>query len=205
MHIISGKYKGRIIKRPKDIRATQDKVRKALFDILDDVRGEAFLDLYAGSGAVGLEAISQGVSKTVFVEKDRRCCEMIKENIEILDTGSRALGTGFRALDKKQGSRISDYESILPMDVFRAIPMFFKNQQKFNSIFLDPPYYQGLAEKTLKTIGRHDIVACNGLIICQHFKKDILPKIIASLKLIKQAKYGDTILSFYREATNTTI
>ena len=205
MRIITGKFKGRTINLPGGIRPTQDKVRKALFDILDDIRGESFLDLYAGSGAVGLGALSQGVSKAVFVDKDKRCCEMIEKNLGTLDAESWMSDNRFRGTDKKHGLTATGCESILLMDVFRAIPMFLKNQQKFNIVFLDPPYNQGLAEKTLKIISRYDIVACNGLIICQHFKKDILPKIIANLKLIKQAKYGDTILSFYREAANTTI
>ena len=195
MRIITGEFKHKIINIPKGIRPTQEKVRKALFDILDDIRGESFLDLYAGSGAVGLEAISQGVSKSVFVEKDRRCCEMIKKNIEILDTRYWILDT--RNIEHR-ASRIENQGVILPIDVFRVIPMFFKNQQKFNVIFLDPPYYQGLAEKTLKTISRYDIVALNGLVICQHFKKDFLPETIADLKIIKQAKYGDSVLSFYK-------
>ena len=84
MRIISGKYKGRLIKRPKDIRPTQDKVRKALFDILGDIEGLVFLDLYAGSGAVGLEALSQGVSKAVFVENNRQCIKDINDNLATL-------------------------------------------------------------------------------------------------------------------------
>jgi 16S rRNA (guanine(966)-N(2))-methyltransferase RsmD len=184
MHIISGRFKGRTIKRPKGIRPTQDKVRKALFDILGHIEELSFLDLFAGSGAIGLEALSQGVTKVVFVEKDRQCCETIQESIEMLD--------------KKQASNEKQEESILLMDVFGAIPIFFKNQQKFDIIFLDSPYYQDLAKKTLKTLSHYDIVAPNGLIICQHFKRDVLPELLDNLRLIKQAKYGDTVLSFYK-------
>ncbi len=84
MRIISGKYKGRTLKRPKGIRPTQDKVRKALFDILADVKDLSFLDLFAGSGAVGIEALSLGAKEVVFVEQDRRCIEKIKENISVI-------------------------------------------------------------------------------------------------------------------------
>lgn len=185
MRILSGKYKGKQIKMPKGIRPTQDKVRQALFDILGHIEELSFLDLYAGSGAIGLEALSQGVSKVVFVEKDRRCCKIIQESIEMLD--------------KKETSNNKQQGLTLSMDIFRAIPIFFKNQQKFDVIFLDPPYYQDLAKKTLKTLIHYDIVAPNGLIICRHFKKDILPELFDNLRLIKQAKYGNTVLSFYRK------
>ena len=77
MRIISGSLKGRIIQRPKDIRPTQDKVRKALFDILGDIQDLSFLDLYAGSGAVGLEALSQGAGRVVFVEMHQECIKKI--------------------------------------------------------------------------------------------------------------------------------
>jgi 16S rRNA (guanine(966)-N(2))-methyltransferase RsmD len=78
MRIISGKYKGRIIKRPKGIRPTQDKVRKALFDILQDIAGLSFLELFAGSGAVGIEALSRGIRDLTLVEYNRDCLLAIK-------------------------------------------------------------------------------------------------------------------------------
>jgi len=176
MRIISGRFKGKAIKQPAGIRPTQDKVRKALFDILGDIKGLSFLDLYAGSGAVGLEALSQGTSKVIFVEKDRDCVAKIKQNISAIGLHCRIIG----------------------MDALEAIQQLHKTDEKFNIIFLDPPYYRGLVKKTLKTLTRYDIVAPSGLIICQYFKKDILPEIIADLSLIKQAKYGDTFLSFYQ-------
>ena len=196
MRIISGKFKGRTIKRPASIRPTQDKVRKALFDILGDIQGLSFLELYAGSGAVGLEALSLGASKVVFVEKNRVCIEKIKENIRIIGP--------------------LDYQ-IIKLDVDKALRQIDQNQEKFDIIFLDPPYAprsrnniascsgsreelsQSLAKKTLKTLSHYDIVSHYGLIICQHFKKDNLPGVIDSLNLIKQSKYGDTLLSFYNK------
>ncbi len=177
MRIISGKHKGRIIKFPKEIRPTQGKVRKALFDILGDMEGVTFLELFAGSGAVGLEALSQGAKEAVFVEKDRGCIEEIKQNL----SGIRLLG----------------YQ-VIRLDVFRAIAQLSKAAKKFDIIFLDPPYYQGLAKKTLQTLSGYDILAPNGLVIVQHFKKDNLPETQGDLSLFRQAKYGDTILSFYR-------
>jgi len=111
---------------------------------------------------------------------------------------------------------------VLGLDVCQAIKRFDGKDEKFDIIFLDPPYYQGivprgrknniagrsgsmvigdesLSKKTLKIISRYDIVLPNALIICQHFKKDSLPEVVDDFKLIKQGKYGDTLLSFYRK------
>ena len=168
MRVISGSLKGKIIQRPKNIRPTQDKVRKALFDILGDIQDLAFLDLYAGSGAVGLEALSQGVSRVVFVEKDGRCIKTIKQNI----TAAGLTGKSVSGLARFQ---------VMGLDVSRALRQLDKRGEKFDIIFLDPPYYQDFAKKTLKILSRYDIVSPNGWIICQHFKKDSLPEVIAGL------------------------
>ncbi len=163
---------------PKGIRPTQNKVRKALFDILGDIEGLSFLELFAGSGAVGFEALSQGAKEVVFVEKDRKCIEKIEENLSVLGfLSSRVLGA----------------------DIFRAIEKLAKERVKFDLIFLDPPYYGDLSKKTLQTLGAYDILAPNGFIVVQHFKKDNLPDRLGDLVLFKQARYGDTLLSFYKK------
>jgi 16S rRNA (guanine(966)-N(2))-methyltransferase RsmD len=178
MRIISGRLKGRRIKMFRGIRPTQGKVRKALFDILGDIKGLSFLELYAGSGAVGLEALSQGASKVVFVEKDRICIKRIKESL-----------SGLGLIDQQ----------VIGLEANEALKRLNKRGEKLDIIFLDPPYYRDIAKKTLKMLNRYDIVAPNGLIICQHFKKDILPEIVDNLRLFKQASYGDTVLSFYKK------
>ena len=202
MRIISGKYKGRTIKMPKGIRPTQDKVRKALFDILGDIEGLSFLELFAGSGAVGIEALSRGAKEAVFVEKDKRCIEKIKQNLSVL------------AFSRSR---------VLALDAWVAIKQLGKAGGKLDIIFLDPPYYKrkvprhyvsrsslgdsglaetgegdSLAKKTLQTLGAYDILAPNGFIVVQHFKKDKLPGESGQLVLVKEARYGDTLLSFYR-------
>lgn len=178
MRIISGKYRGRIIKLPKKIRPTQDKVRKALFDILSDIKGLSFLELFAGSGAVGLEALSQGAKEVVFAEKDRRCVEKIKQNLSVLGfSGSRVLG-------------LAASEAIKQLDQAGG---------KFDIVFLDPPYYQDVAKKTLQTLVSYDILADNALVVVQHFKKDSLPDKLGVLNLFRQSRYGDTVLSFYNK------
>lgn len=200
MRILTGKYKGRIIKMPKGIRPTQDKVRKALFDILGDIEGLSFLELFAGSGAVGIEALSRGAKGVVFVEKNQQCID----NIKISGSLMGLLG-----------------HKVMGLDVQEAIKRLSKAGETFDIIFLDPPYYKGWAnpvtdrppkaavrrprrlvcngaKKILQILGGYDILAPCGFIIAQHFKKDILPKEAGYLRLFRESRYADTILSFYK-------
>jgi 16S rRNA (guanine966-N2)-methyltransferase len=216
MRIISGKYKGRTIKMPKGIRPTQDKVRKALFDILGDIEGLSFLELFAGSGAVGFEAFSWGAKEVVFVENNRRCTEKIKENLSALGLVELPACPASPAGGRQAGR-------VIELDVFKALKQLNNQGEKFDIIFLDPPYYRrkfprhhvsrsslgdsglaetgevsSLAKKTLQTLEAYDILAPNGFIVVQHFKKDNLPAELGDLVLFKQARYGDAVLSFYK-------
>lgn len=178
MKIISGRYKGRVIKAPKEIRPTQGKVRKALFDILGDIKGLSFLELFAGSGAVGFEALSRGAADLTLAEYNRDCLQAIRKNIESLQIKACRL---------------------CPHEAEKAIEMLQEGGRKFDIIFLDPPYYIDASKKTLKALGGCDILTRTGLVIVQHFKKDLLPEAAGGLTLIRQARYGDTVLSFYRK------
>ena len=194
MRITTGIYKGRRLKAPEGIRPTQQKVRKALFDILGDISGSSFLELFAGSGSVGFEALSRGVRHLALVESNRKCLLAIRENIESL--------------------KLKDC-FLCPLEAGRSIKEFFKEKRKFDIIFLDPPYYketmargskldsdvgQG-AKKTLHMLGVYDILTHYGLVAVQHLKKDSLPEEAGFLKKIKESRYGDTALSFYRKVS----
>jgi len=179
MRITTGKYKARNIKMPKGIRPTQDKVRKALFDILGDIEGLSFLELFAGSGAVGLEAVSRGVETLALVEYNRDCLLAMRKNIESLKVKAC---------------------SIYPQEAGAAIIALHQESRKFDIIFLDPPYYKDMAKKTLQTLSAYDILAPNGFMVVQHFKKENLPETLGVFVLFKQHKYGDNILTFYRKA-----
>ncbi|MDP1852782.1 MAG: 16S rRNA (guanine(966)-N(2))-methyltransferase RsmD [Candidatus Omnitrophota bacterium] len=181
MRVISGKYKGRVIKMPKEIRPSQDKVRKALFDILGGIEGLSFLELFAGSGAIGIEALSQGVKELVLVEKDPECIKIIKDNFSLLGEA------GY---------------SLIGLDTQQALARLSKEGRKFDIIFMDPPYYQDMAKKTLQTLAAYDILTPSGFILVQHFKKDFLPEKSGDFTLFKQYKYGDTLLSLYQKVTS---
>ena len=200
MRILSGKYKGRVIEMPQGIRPTQDKVRKALFDIFKDcMEGSKFLDLFAGSGVMGIEALSRGAAFALFVEADGQQSRVLKENLDSL---------GIREA------------LVLTQDVYRAIENLSKQNKIFDIIYIDPPYYkdkgpsQGyvstdsvsacsapepLSKKTLQILSDYDILAAKGLIVVEHFKRDQLPETVGKLVLWRISKYGDTLLSFYQK------
>ena len=166
---------------PKGIRPTQDKIRKALFDILGGVEGVSFLELFAGSGAVGLEAASRGAATVVLVEDNRACLKVIEANIQDLQVKNCI---------------------VYSMDAQKAITRLYTDRRKFDIIFLDPPYYQDTPKKTLQTLGGCDILAPNGFIVIEHFKRDDLPESTNNLSIVKQARYGDTVLTFYKSVAS---
>ncbi|MFA6216284.1 MAG: RsmD family RNA methyltransferase [Candidatus Omnitrophota bacterium] len=236
MRVISGKYKGKKFQAPHHIRPTQDMVKKALFDILGDVEGLSFLELFAGTGSVGMEGLSLGVKKAVFVEKDRQCVKCIQQNLDSLvlrtlkyessipDFKSKTLKLE-QALNALAGNKESQIE-VINKDVLDVIPLFFRNKQHFDIIFLDPPYYkqnragtahaagflplpessvntvhpdESLTKKTLQILGAYDILTPYGFVIVQHFKRDSVLERYGALKLLRQSMYGDTVLSFYQK------
>ncbi len=178
MRITTGKYRNFKIQMPKGIRPTQDKVRKAVFDILGDISGLTFLELYAGSGAVGLEALSRGVSQLTVVESNRNSMLTIKKNLELLKVPAC---------------------NIYYLEAEKAVKLLSLDKKRFDIVFIDPPYHKDMAKKILQTLEGYDILSPHGLIIVQHFKSEILPKDSLNFSLIKEAKYGDTWLSIFRK------
>ena len=184
MKIIGGKYKGKNFYMPEGIRPTQDIVRKALFDLLGrDLSGMTFLDLFAGSGSVGLEAVSRGAVQVTFVERVFRSCEIIRENLILLSAGA------------DEGGRVPC--EVMSGDAFAAVKLLARKGRKFDIIFADPPYGRELAKKILKTLGAYDIVSANCVVVIQHEKREILPEAQGNLLRTEQRKYGSTVLSIY--------
>lgn len=183
MKIIAGQFRGRNFYTPKDIRPTQAIVRKAVFDLLgQDVEKAAFLDLFAGSGAMGLEALSRGASEAVFVEKNPRYAEIIRENIEILNDPFK--GRGGRA-------------EVVSEDAFAAVKRFARQGKKFDIIFADAPYGAGLAKKILKTLNAHDIVKPVFKVVLEHEGREILPESEGRFLLLERRKYSSAAVSIY--------
>jgi len=181
MRIIAGKYKGRKINNVNaDIRYTLDRVKKSLFSILSGIiSGSRFLDLYAGSGNVGIEALSRGASSITFVDIDPACISGVSANLERL--GIEPNSPEIKLMRKRASI---------------AIEYFRRHEMLFDIIFIDPPYRAGLVEKTLLEISSSNILTEDGDIIVEHDVKERVSSAIGKLALVRQEKYGTTILSF---------
>jgi 16S rRNA (guanine(966)-N(2))-methyltransferase RsmD len=180
MRIIAGKYKRRLIEFPKigSTRPMQDRVKESIFNILTEkCMGAKVLDLFSGSGSMGLEAFSRGAKEVTFIDANKICIDVIKRNIRTLDIES-----GF---------------SVVKSDVLKAIGRLGQEDKVFDLIFLDPPYHHGLIEKSLIEIEGCGIITNSGLIVAHHFKKETVPEEIGSLRLVRQNLYGDKLISFY--------
>jgi len=186
MRIIGGEYKSRQIAMPKgiEIRPTQDKVREAMFNILGDVSGKAVLELFAGSGAFGIEAISRGARSVTFVDNNFRCAQTIRTNLESL------------GVDKSKYTIIKGDALKFPA---RAGQAGAGNLVKFDIVFMDPPYYKDMAKKCLINIDAYDIVSRTGLVLAEHFKKDALDAQLKGLFFVDERRYGDTIITIYKK------
>ena len=178
MRITTGKFRNRKLHMPKGIRPTQDKVRKAVFDILGDISGLAFLEIFAGSGAVGFEALSRGVTELTLVESNHNSVLAIKRNIALLNATAC---------------------NLYHLEAEKAIKLLSLDKKSFDIVFIDPPYLKDMAKKILQTLEGYDILSPNGLIVVQHSKLEALPGDSLKFSLIKEAKYGDTWLSIFRK------
>ena len=176
MRIIAGEAKNRIIKTRKgfDTRPTLESVKESLFSIIAPyIEGSIFLDLFSGSGSISLEAISRGAKRAVMIEKDGEALKYIIENIDNL---------GFT-------DRCRAYKN----DVIRAIEILGRKNEKFDIIFMDPPYQDNVTKKVLKAIEKANILTEDGLIICEHHLLEDLEDNIASFRKTDQRKYNKKI------------
>ncbi len=165
---------------PADIRPTQNLVRKAIFDILGpEIEGVRFLDLFAGSGAVGLEAISRGAKHVTFVERDPKCYATIKENLVLF-----GVATG--------------HYSLIEADALMTIKNFSRQGKKVDICFLDPPFRRDLGKKALKTLGGYDILQPTSMVIIQTDTAEDLPEQTGRFSIYTQRTYGSSALYFYK-------
>jgi len=178
MKVIGGDKRGKKIYAPKSrqIRITADRVKESLFDILPPMDGISFLDLYAGTGNVGIEALSRGAKKVVFVEKVPLHLQTIKKNVDIC---------GF-----KSGYRI------IKNDAEKGIKLLAKEDAKFDIIFADPPYERGFVNKTVSFVGASGLIKKSGILAVEHsVREEAIGNDIFTLT--DQRRYGDTIISFF--------
>ncbi|MFA5339843.1 MAG: 16S rRNA (guanine(966)-N(2))-methyltransferase RsmD [Candidatus Omnitrophota bacterium] len=200
MRITSGIFRSRMIKAPGGIRPTLDNVRKAIFDILGEaVEGAKALDLFAGSGAIGLEALSRGAASCIFADNNRASIKAIKENIEALvphfHEGAGLVPHFRESVGLLPGG--AGQTGVICADFQAAVRRLYGERAKFDIIFMDPPYYKEIAKKTLSLLADCDILSETGVAVIEHSKHDLLPDSSGGLRLFRTARYGDTLVSFY--------
>lgn len=179
MRIIGGQARGRRIVLPagRKTRPTSDRIKEALFNLLPDVEGLRFLDLFAGTGSVGMEALSREASQTVFVENDRLCIDAIQRHLERFGL------SGYRCLTVTSE---------------RGIQKLSQENECFDVIFMDPPYDAGHVGKTLLQIVAAGILAESGIVAVQHSIREPDDAAARSLMRINHRRYGDSALSFWK-------
>lgn len=178
MRVIAGEAKGRkLLSVPgQATRPITDRVKESLFNILGgQVVNALFLDLFAGTGSVGIEALSRGARRAVFVERNRQALKVIVKNLKMTGLADRA--------------------QVVSSDVFKFLKKEFG--EKFDIIYIAPPQYKGLWAKTLLALEERELLANEGLIIAQIHPKESAFLDLKWLQLADQRKYGSTLLCFY--------
>jgi 16S rRNA (guanine966-N2)-methyltransferase len=181
MRVIAGKFKGRNLKSPPSlqVRPTSDRLRETLFNVIAAYVPESrFLDLCAGSGAVGIEALSRGAAHVTFVDRSRRSCQLIEANLKLCGV-----------TEEQQDIYCSEATEFLKQTSTHTA-------DRWDIVFFDPPYKQDYLP-TLEILGSSQLLNDDGLLIVEHHHKTDLPETIGRLNRTRILKQGDSSLSFY--------
>lgn len=178
MRVISGNFKGRILKTldGNDVRPTTDKVKEAIFSMIQfEIEGRSFLDLFSGSGQMGIEAVSRGASEATLIEQNKMAISVIKKNL----------------------SAVGNPENISLFGC-SAETFLLSNKKKFDIAFLDPPYKKGTLEKFIEKLS--DSMAEDSTIICEHSSEETLPEETFGFIKTKERKYGKISISILKKS-----
>ena len=174
MRVISGSVRGRKLKTPEnyDIRPTTDNVKESLFNIIQfDIEGRRVLDLFAGTGQLGIECLSRGAAEAVFIDENTAAVKIVKENLKTC---------GFTA-------------AVLQQDALS----YLRHCGRFDLVFVDPPYDSGLYESVLETINSVDILSDGGIIVCESRRETPMPELAAPYQKRREYRYGKVKLTLY--------
>ena len=176
MRVISGRLRGKRLEMLKEdaVRPTTDKVKESIFNVIQfDVMGASFLDLFAGSGQIGIEALSRGTQKVTFVDESKRAIDVVRRNLA--------------------STKLLERAEVVQNE---AISFLRQTRERFDIAFLDPPYKTGILQKALDLVA--DVMSERGIIICEHSAEEILPTNIKKFSVSKSYKYGKIMLTVYR-------
>lgn len=185
MRIIAGKFKSRTVKAPKNmrIRPTSDKVKGALFNMLEPIEGCSVVDFYAGTGNLGLEALSRGANEVVLVEKAPDSLKLISENLQSFGVNPRNPGEHVR---------------VIAGEVSKAFYLLHQEGKKFDILLADPPYETGVLKRLQHLLMEYPILKENGIFAVEHGSKDSELAGGFPYPLVRQKKYGDTFLTLFK-------
>jgi 16S rRNA (guanine(966)-N(2))-methyltransferase RsmD len=181
LRVTGGTLRGRVISAPEGlaVRPSASKLRQAFFNILCKVVPDAtFVDVCAGSGLMGIEALSRGAKRLISIEENRQQAQSIKDNLQ-------ALG-------------LADMSEVIVGNARKVLPLL--GESEADLIFADPPYKSTISQVVLELVGEHGLLAQDGILVIEHAKEPLLAETTESLTRFDQRKYGQTLLSFYRRA-----
>jgi 16S rRNA (guanine(966)-N(2))-methyltransferase RsmD len=183
MRIIAGTARGHRLLAPKSgaIRPTADRVRETIFNILgQSLDSQAILDLFAGTGALGLEALSRGADSAVLIDSHRDAARLCQVNAQLLGFARRV--------------------RVLSMPVARGLRLLARENAKFDLIFADPPYASKAAADTVAAVEAAELLNPGGILCVEHDKREPAPDAVMRLTRFDQRRFGDTAVSLYRVA-----
>lgn len=182
MRVVAGKFGSRALQGPRGLalRPTSDRLRETLFNILGRaVEDSVFVDAYAGTGAVGIEALSRGAQRVVFIENHRSALALIRKNLDLLG--------------------IEQHAEVLPTDAVKGLAWLAHDGTLADFIFLDPPYAEKSEyAKVLRLLGKSPLLAQRGCVIVEHDKHHALEAAVGILRRIRVVQQGDAVLSIYQ-------
>ncbi len=180
LRVIAGCAKGHKLKTVKGLttRPTSDRVKESMFNIIAAQLDSAYvLDVFAGTGSLGIEALSRGAEQAIFFDKSSECCDLIKDNLV--------------------HTKLAEKAEVYTTDFVCGIERLHAQDRKFDLILLDPPYNKNFIQETLKTLINNDIIRDDGIVVAEHSLSDNLPVASGRLEAIDSRKYGDTVLTIY--------
>ena len=185
MRIIAGQFKSCLVKAPKNmnIRPTSDKVKGALFNMLEPLEGCSVVDFYAGTGNLGIEALSRRASEVIFVERGIESLKLIRENLEAFGINPKSVGTNVRGLASEVAS---------------AFYLLHQEGKKFDILLADPPYEAGVLKRLQNLLMQYPILKEAGIFAVEHGAKDTDLEGNFPYPMIRQKKYGDTMLTIFK-------